>query len=414
MSDTNMAPAPAPAPVAPVASEVPINPNPTSAPAPITNTPPPALPSRHEVIERAFERARVERKGAAEAKMGHNQPPEATEKEKPVPPKDAPLNLKKRPVDQASSVAPDQQPAPRERGEHGHFAAKAVEGREQPVPGRGVPPSPGAASYSRPPARMREDAKAEWSRTPESVRRDVHRMHHEFTQAYQRFRADHEVMNELRPYHDLAQSQGTSLPVAVRNFKSIEDKLRTDPIGGLDVIVNNLNLHTEEGRRLTLPDVAYHVLSQTPEQHKLVAAQNQQVAMQHQMAQLQQQQQMLAQQQKQMHYERRFYQERGTVDRFAETNPRLDELADLIKREIDLGFDLPTAYQRANLLRPGGANKPAPAAQTRAPAPQTRTSDRSISGAPGSGVANGVARRGTVNTRRGAVESAFRRFNGSL
>jgi hypothetical protein len=238
-------------------------------------------------------------------------------------------------------------------------------------------------------------------------------MYHEFTQAYQRYRADHEVMNQLRPYHELARSQGTQLTTALNNYVAIEDKLRQDPISGLDVIVNNLNLRTEEGRRITLQDIAYHVLSQTPEQHKLTAAQNQQVAMQRQMAQIQQHQQMLAHQQQQMHYERQFYHARGSVDRFAEANPRLDELADLIKREIDLGFDLPTAYQRANLLRPAGTQTTT-AAQTRPTAPQTRTSDRSISGAPSAGVANGVARRGKTNDRRGAVEAAFRRVNGSL
>jgi hypothetical protein len=409
MSDTQ-APAPPPSPPSPPspppAGEVPINPNQTSAPAPITNTPPPAVPaSRHEVIERAFERAKVERKGPAEAKAGHNQPPEPVEKEKPASPKEAPLNLKKRPADQ-------EPPTPRERGEHGHFAPNAPgPGADQPAQKQEHPEAP----YSRPLARMRDDAKAEWNKAPESVRRDVHRMHHEFGQAYQKFRADHETMNELRPYHELARSQGTRLSEALGNYVGIEDKLRQDPIGGLDVIINNLNLRSQDGRRITLQDVAYHVLSQTPEQHKLISAQNQQVAMQRQMAQIQQHQQALAHQQQQMHYERQFYHARGTVDRFAEANPRLDELADLIKREIDLGFDLPTAYQRANLLRPAG-NQTTPAAQTRTttPAPQTRTTDRSISGAPTSGVANGVARPRKANDRRGAVEAAFRRVNGSL
>ena len=168
MSDAYQAPAPAPAPapaqlpaqVSNSSSEVPINPSPASAPAPITNTPPPAVPSsRHEVIERAFERAKVERKGPAEARMGHNQPPEATEKEKPVPPREAPLNLKKRPADQE----------PRERGEHGHFAPK--EGREggSPRVTPGVTPShpagrpaPSAAPHSHPLPRMSAVAKAEW------------------------------------------------------------------------------------------------------------------------------------------------------------------------------------------------------------------------------------------------------------
>ena len=54
----------------------------------------------------------------------------------------------------------------------------------------------------------------------------------------------------------MARSQGTSLPAALNNYIGIEHKLRSDPIGGLDVIVNNLNLRTSDGRRITLADVA--------------------------------------------------------------------------------------------------------------------------------------------------------------
>jgi hypothetical protein len=256
---------------------------------------------------------------------------------------------------------------------------------------------------------MRDDAKADWSKAPESVRRDVHRMHQEYSRAYKQYRGDHEAMKTIRPYHDMARSQGTSLPAALNNYIGIEHKLRSDPIGGLDVIVNNLNLRTSDGRRITLPDIAYHILNQSPEQHKLTAAQNQQIALQRQLQYVQQHQHALAQQQARMQYQQKFVHTRGAVDRFAETNPRLDELGDLIVRELRLGFDLPTAYQRANLLRPASG----PAAQTRTPAPQTRNSDRSISGAPDGGSANGMARRKATD-RRGSVVNAIRRANGTL
>jgi hypothetical protein len=397
MTDTVQAPPPPPSPASPP-SEAPINQSPVNTPAPITNAPPPEraerAPHRHEIIGKAFERARVERKGPAEAKPGHNQPPEPVERAEP-------LDLKKRPVDQP-------QPAQaRERGDGGRFAPRA-QSQTPSGQARGSVTASGAP-YSQPLKRMRDDAKIEWAKTPESVRRDVHRMHQEYTKAYQRYRSDYEAMQTLRPYHDLARSQGTSLPAALDNYIGIEAKLREDPISGLDVIVNNLNLRTSDGRRLGLADVAYHVLSRTPEQHQLSQAQNYQAAMARQLAQMQQYQQSLAQQQAHMQYQQRFVQTRSEVDRFAEANPRLDELGDLIERELKLGFDLPTAYQRANLLRPASG----PAAQTRTPAPQTRSSDRSISGAPDGGSANGAARKRSTD-RRGSIVNAMRRATGAL
>jgi hypothetical protein len=271
---------------------------------------------------------------------------------------------------------------------------------------------------------MADNAKREWAAAPESVRGEVHRMQREFGAAYQRYRGDHEAMNAIRPYHDMARRQGTTLQSALQNYVGIENKLREDPIGGLDVIINNLNLRTPDGRRLGLPDIAYHVLSQSPEQHKLTQAQNQQAALRQQLEQMRQQQGALAQQQAQMHYAQRFRHTRGLVDQFAERHPRLDELADLIERELRLGFNLPTAYQRANLLRPAGSTPAAqtrtpaaqtrtPAAQTRTPAPQTRNADRSISGAPNGGTANGAAPRKSA-TRRGSIVNAIRRASGSL
>jgi hypothetical protein len=80
-------------------------------------------------------------------------------------------------------------------------------------------------------------------------------------------RGDVEAMRPLRPYHDLARQQGTTLHEAVDNYVGIENKLRADPIGGLDVIINNLNLRTPDGRRigtrrrLSRPN-------QSPEQHQ--------------------------------------------------------------------------------------------------------------------------------------------------
>jgi hypothetical protein len=418
MSDVGIAPAPASAPAsAPSAPpsaparEVAVDPSPTTIPSPVGPQAPskPAEPNdRRAAITKAFERARTEPPPATRARpgMGHNQPPEPMKKEAPAAAEK--IDLKKR---------PDQQPMP--RAEHGHFAAKASASPSAPPrqsqPGtaqptyQAAPPLPAHAPYREPLGRMDERAKAEWAATPESVRGSMYRMHAEFSKAYQRFQNDHKIMRSIRPFHRMARAQGTTLRNALTNYVGIEQKLRTDPIAGLDNIVNNLNLRTRDGQQLGLRDIAWHILNQTPDQHRALQAQNTQTALGQQLGRLSRQQGAIAQQMQQLHYERQFAHTRWEVDRFAETHPRLDELSERIAQELRLGFDLPTAYARADRLHPATH-----AAQTRTTTAtaQTRSSDRSISGAPVGGSSNGARRQRGSATARDAVSRAIQRVNG--
>jgi len=418
MSDVTVAPNASPPPSnpqpAPQATEVPINQNPTSQPAPVGDQAPPKPSgekpagrpeSRRESIQRAFDKARAENPPKPrEAKKGDNNPPEDTPDER--------IDLKKRPGDQ-----------PRDRGRFAPKAAPnvspqesaAAERQAQARPGQQAAPHPAlpeGTPYREPPPRMAEHAKAEWAKAPESVRGEVYRMHQEFGRAYQQYRGDHEVMNTLRPYHQLATQQGTSLPRALNSFINMERKLREDPIAAFDLITDNLNLRAPDGSKLSFRDVCWHYLNQTPEQQRLTQQQNGQTALTHQLGQLHQMVNSLAQQNQRMQYERKFGQTRSALDRYADTHPRFDELGALIEREIKLGFPLDEAYRRANLLSPATH-----AAQTRegSPAAQTRTTDRSISGAPERGSVNGAARRASKpGDRRGAIANAIKRVNGSL
>jgi hypothetical protein len=88
-----------------------------------------------------------------------------------------------------------------------------------------------------------------------------------------------------------------------------------------------------------------------------------------------------------MHTAQQFSYTRSQVDQFADQHPRFDELGPLIEQELKLGFDIDTAYKRAELLKPATQ-----AAQTRTASAQTRNIDRSISGAPDAGPSNGTSR----------------------
>ena len=175
---------------------------------------------------------------------------------------------------------------------------------------------------------MHPQAQAEWHAAPESVRGEVYRMAKEFNDAYQRQQADVQEMEQIRQFQHMARQHGTTLNKALTNYTGMEQLLRTDLVAGLDLIVNNLKLRSPDGQPLGIRDVAYHILNQTPEQHRLLQSQNQQMAQSHQLAQLQQRQAALEQREQQMYARERFVYSRSAVDQFADTHPRFDELSE--------------------------------------------------------------------------------------
>jgi hypothetical protein len=422
MTDTTVAPpsaapsstpaAPAPAP-APQAREIPINENPTHSPNPVRQAPEKPLAkadSIRDAVQRAYDRANKtapepkaapEPAKAAKAKIGHNQPPEDTPQER--------LDLKRRPDDQPRDRG---RFAPREAVQNDvQTRANGVQNAATPQPGAPMRQLPPTAPYAAAPQRFSERAKAEWAAAPETVRADVHRMQEEFVKAYKVYKNDFDEMSKIRHFHKMATDHGTDLNTALTNYTGMEAKLRADPVAGLDMIVNNLNLRTPEGERIGFRDIAYHVLSQSPDQLRTLQMGNQQHAASQQIGALHQQIQHLQQTVQQMHTDQQFVQTRSAIDQFADSHPRLDELGEVIKREIALGFDLPTAYRRAELLHPTTQ-----AAQTRSTSAQTRPVDRSISGALDVSPSNGTSRRprqpsGSV---REAVAGAINRANGRL
>jgi len=414
MSDVGVAPAPAPAAAQ---SEVPINPDPVNTPAPVTNQPPEKQPvdmkdadPRRESIRKAIERAKArdpnDKGEPRKAKMGDNQPPEETKPERAKPEK---IDLKKRPDDQPRDRG---RFAPKERAESQEATASDPGQARQPSqqPAQQYKQLPDNDPYREPLRRMTDHAKAEWAATPVNVRSDIHRMHKEFGEAFNRYQADHKTMSSIRHYEKMAKDHGTTLGEALDRYTGMEKLLRAEPFRAFDTITNNLNLRSPDGQKLTFRDLAWAYLNQTPEQHRMAQGENAQTAQSHQIGQLHSMVNTLAQGIQEMQYERKFTHTRSALDRYADTHPRFDELGDLIEQEIKFGFDVDTAYRRALLLRP------ATAAQTRTTTAQTRTDpDRSIHGAPANGPANGAQRRnGKPPERREAIARAIKHVNGSL
>jgi hypothetical protein len=411
--------------------DVPVNETPVNQPRPIGDQAPPkpegqesnksSHSSRREALQQAFARAKEAQEEAtknapkrARPGMGHNRPPEAMAKETAA-----------EKVEKTSQPSEKQQRY-REGGKFARDPAKPQQelpleqqpSQQQGQQQRQIKPLDERAPYREPPKRWSEKTKQEWHATPESVRGAVYQMAREFQGAYQKYKGDNDVMNELRPYHDLAVKQGTSIRKAFDNYYGMEMKLRQDLIGGLDVIVQNVarsqGLTGRNGGPLTIQDVAHHIATMSPEQHMLTQQRNIQQSAEQRLGQMQQQVQQQEQALNQILYQQKFTYTRAQVDQFASAHPRFDELADLIKSELDLGFSLEQAYLRADRLRPGSPQ----AAQTRTQSAQTRKT--SISGAPDGGGKNSTntrssdGRRGMNGeakhpSRREALAKAFRR-----
>ena len=406
-----------------VSHEVPINESPTSRPNPIGSQAIPDQPDKSQVkhdrdpkasIKAAFDRAasgKVDKPAErpapkpAEAKAGHNQPPEETEK----------LDLKKRPGDIPRGERGQFAPRAANQAEHVEHVEQTPPGKEQigdiQSPYKRLPPH---APFAEPPGRIAEHARRDWADTPETVRGEVHRMHAEFNQAYQHYRGAAEAFAPVAHFHQMAEQHGTTLEQALTNYTGIERKLRSDVIGGLDTIVNNLGLtDPQTGQRIGLRDIAYHVLSQSPEQLQQVQMGNQQTAASQQIGALYQEVTGLKGQLQQLYNGLQFNSTRSAVDQFAEQHPRIDEkeFGDVVKQEIELGFPLDVAYQRAERLLPATR-----AAQTGTPSAQTRPPDRSIHGSPDVAPSNGASRKAKAPSRspEEAVQNALKRMNGHV
>lgn len=308
----------------------------------------------------------------------------------------------------------------RDRGDKGRFVSAKPATASDVEAGRPAEAAPQRtpladdAPYREPPQRFDPAAKADWHGAPESVRAATTKAFEQYENGIRQYREAAENFQQVRHYHDLARRHGTELATVLDNYTGMENKLRGDLIGGLDLIVNNLNLRHPDGRRIGLVDVAAHILQTTPEQRRLTQAQNTAQAHDAKIGQLHQVVQSLATNLHQMQYHQRFTAVRSQIDQFADSHPGFDERSDLIKQELDHGYSVEVAYDRAMKLRPG--NGSTHAAQTRNASAQTRPEgiDRSISGAPTNGSQNSLPARKKSGSNREALLNAVRRVRSGV
>ena len=319
----------------------------------------------------------------------------AEAKAKPV---DKPAVKPEAKVDAKPEPKPEAKPAP-ERGEGGKFVAKDAQ------PGADPKPEPAKASFtaSEAPSRFSDDAKKEWATAPESVRKETERAIKELTDGFQKYKQSAERDQALTEFHDMAKASGKELHGVVREYVNMENRLRTDLVGGLEDICQRVGV--------SLRDVAAHVMGQKPEEQ---ASQQDAVirSLRQELADLKQQvggvTQTIQQQREQATL--------TEVTKFAADHPRFDELADDIAFFMKSGRakDLPEAYQLAERLNPAPATQAkddalaASSAVQDPPPAQPDKGTKSINGAPSPG-STPAAKKRVAKSLDDSLNTAFSR-----
>jgi hypothetical protein len=397
--DGGSAPAPAESTGAPIPTETATHSTPLGSQTPVPEKP--AAP--------------VEDKPAAtamDAIKKANDQIKARNAEKAAEVKPAP-EVKAEPKAEAKPAEPkaDQKP-PQARGEHGHFTAT----EQQPAP-KDAPATPAAtpseqktqSQHREAPARFSNDAKETWANTPEPVKAEVNRAIRELEQGHQKYKADAEAYNDIREFGDLAKQHGTTIKNALTNYVGIERMLAQNPVQGFEQIISNFGWKMPDGRPMTFRDFAAQVLGQSPDEQAS-----------HQNATIQELRNEIAGLKNQLGgVTQTINSQRETamlsqVEAFAGSHPRFDELAEAIKEEINHGYDLETAYQRAERLNPAAApvvsQQPVIPAEKPKP-PLNPAGSKSISGAPSSAGSDPepTASNQPVPTIEQALKKAMRR-----
>lgn len=305
---------------------------------------------------------------------------EGGERTNPAQPTDA------APVEDAAATGAQRDPAtgrflPKEQSTP--EAVKAAEG-EQPA-------APTDKPIDAAPDRISPQAKEAWATTPEPVKAEFHRAISEMQQGIETYKASADKYQPLEQFETLAAQYGMNLPGVLADYQGMSQGMASDPISVFDALA------TRHG--YTLEQIASHVLGQeyppsaednTIQQlRKTVQNLQQQVGGVTQTMQTQRESQVSAQ-----------------VEKFAQDNPRFEELSGEITHMLRTGYasDLPDAYAKAERLNPLPA-APASDVAPLDPVAQTQRGSKSISGAPGSG--SNPANRKPAASTRDALDRAF-------
>lgn len=254
-------------------------------------------------------------------------------------------------------------------------------------------------------------AKELWVNTPRAVQDEVARLTREYETEREQTRAATERYEAIRPFDELAKSNGRDLRESLVRLNEIENLMERSPLAGLNAILMEIGPTKPDGQKVSLYEIAHHIVQQGPQGYQQMMAQAQQRPAQQQgdprVAHLEAQLASLQQQQVAM----------SIIEPFKREHPRYDELQHDIAFFLESGkvpaslspYDrLATAYDMAERINPVSSHGTA-AYEGLEPERRVDTNSsgsKSIKGAPSSGLSPQTGRRGKLS-RREALDAAY-------
>lgn len=226
-------------------------PNPAESSTPKAEEQKPKL-SIDDAIRKGFEKA-----------TGEKPPPRGERDDRAAPAKDEP----KVEEPAAEKPKPAEATPSRERAADGKFVGKEpkepsgaepeqAEGSEQA--GKEKPlPSEGKGRHE-PPARFLPRAREAWTNVPNVVKEEIARLAAEDETASAEFREAHERDKELKPFHEQARANGTSVRQYIERTQAIQQLLDKNLLQGMDTLARQYGTD--------LRSIAAHVLQQPQQQ----------------------------------------------------------------------------------------------------------------------------------------------------
>lgn len=243
--------------------------------------------------------------------------------------------------------------------------------------------------YPEPPKNFLADSRETWRNVPRPVRRDIEVMTREHEAFREQATKDTERYESIRPFDDLARSNGRDLKDSLAKITNVENALQRDVVYGLDQVLKEIGPRKQDGSPVSIYELASHIVQQGPQefQNRMQNVQRSQPAPPD--PQTEQMRQQLQSAQEQLVAVQ-------VIEPFKAEHPRYDELkdyiagflkSDMIPASLSAPERLEAAYVMAERIAPPSSrpteDDPAPA-----PTPPSRAADslngsKSIKSAPG-------------------------------
>lgn len=226
------------------------------------------------------------------------------------------------------------------------------------------------------PQYLSERAKAVWRNVPRELQHEITQRDREAEDAKPKL----ERYEAIREFDEIAKSNGRDLRESLAKINQFENMMKSNPIGALNAILQEIGPRKQDGGALSLLEVAQHIVSQGQEGY------NQTIQQARVMEQQSAREREVQQQQQQQAQEHKKLINLAYVEPFRAANPRFDELrphiamvlnSDMVDKSLSPPERLAAAYEIAERINP--ASSQAPSDQGRALDDQRRA-DADLSG----------------------------------